>query len=264
MDLTAFKKLGLNDKEISLYVTLLEHGDNSVRNLAALTEINRGTAYDILKKLQEMGLVSFFHKNTKQHFVAEDPEKILKLLADRQAGLKEAEEKVREMIPELKSLQEKGGDKPVTKFYEGKAGVRFILDDILSSTKEMKTSEYYVYSAAGVREDVYSAYPDFNKKRIKYNLKANTISLSEGGGTYGIDERKWLPSTTLGTGPSKSLPVAQTDSGQSELMTYILIYAGKCAFISRDSRNNPVGVIIENKMIYGTQEAIFLQLWKLI
>jgi hypothetical protein len=47
-------------------------------------------------------------------------------------------------------------------------------------------------------------------------------------------------------------------------MTYILIYADKCAFISRDSRNNPVGVIIENKMIYETQKILFLQMWKLI
>jgi HTH-type transcriptional regulator, sugar sensing transcriptional regulator len=248
MELTIFKKLGLNDKETAVYLALLEHGAGSVRNLAVLANLNRGTAYDILKNLQELGLVSFFHKDTKQHFVAEDPEKILKLLADRQSELTQAEEKIKELIPELKSLQEKGGDKPVTKFYEGKVGVKFILEDILSSTKEIKPAEYYVYSAAGVREDVYSAYPDFNKKRIKFKIKANTISLSAGGGTYGLDDRKWL----------------KTEKSNEGNMTYILLYAGKCAFISRDSRNNPVGVIIENKMIYETQKAIFLQLWKLI
>lgn len=248
MDLTIFKKLGLNDKEVAVYLSLLEHGSSSVRQLAALTDLNRGTAYDILKKLQESGLVSFFHKNTKQHFVAEDPEKILKLLSDRAAELKKAEEKINELIPELKSLQEKGGDKPVTKFYEGRDGIKFILDDVLSSIKNQADKNYYVYSAAGVREDVYGAYPDFNKKRIKSGIKANTISLSEGGSTYGVDERKWLA----------------TGKSSEGNMTYILIYAGKCAFISRDSRNNPVGVIIENKMIYETQKTLFTQMWKLI
>lgn len=248
MDTAIFKKLGLGDKEVAVYLALLEHGATSVRNLAVLTKLNRGTTYDILKKLQELGLASFFHKNTKQHFIAEDPEKILKLLADREDDLKKAEEKIKELIPQLKSLQEKGGDKPVTKFYEGKAGIKFILDDILSSLKEAGLNEYYIYSAVGVREDVYGAYPDFNKKRIKNNVKANTISLSSGGGTYGLDERKWL----------------KTEKTNEGNMTYILIYADKCAFISRDSRNNPVGVIIENKMIYETQKAIFLQLWKLI
>jgi sugar-specific transcriptional regulator TrmB len=248
MDMAIFKKLGLEEKEAVIYLALLKHGASSVRHLALLTKLNRGTVYDILKKLQEAGLVSYFHKDTKQNFVAEEPEKILKLVASRQAELDQAASKVKQLIPELKSLQEKGGDKPVTKFYEGRAGVRFILDDILSSLREMKLSEYYVYSAAGVREDVYEAYPDFNKKRIKNKIKANTISLSSGGGTYGLDERKWLKTEQTGTGN----------------MTYILIYSDKCAFISRDSRNNPVGVIIENKMIYETEKTLFMQLWKVI
>jgi len=248
MDLAIFKKIGLSDKEVSVYLSLLENGASSVRNLAAISNLNRGTAYDILKKLQEAGLVSFFHKDTKQQFVAEDPDKILKLMAVREDEFKKAEEKIIKLIPELKSLQEKGGDKPTTKFYEGRAGVKFILDDILLSIKGQADKNYYVYSAAGVREDVYGAYPDFNKKRIKNGIKANTISLSEGGGTYGMDERKWLKTEKAGAGN----------------MTYILIYADKCAFISRDSRGNPVGVIIENKMIYETQKILFLQLWKLL
>jgi sugar-specific transcriptional regulator TrmB len=248
MDISIFKKLGLNDKEIAVYLSLLEHGANSVRDLAMLSNLNRGTTYDILKKLQEVRLVSFFHKNTKQNFVAEDPDKILKLLSDREEELKRAEEKIKELIPELRSLQEKGGGQPTTKLYEGKQGVKFILDDILSSMKVRVDKNYYVYSAAGVREDVYGAYPDFNKKRIKAGIKANTISMSEGGGTYGVDERKWL----------------ETKKSSQGNMTYIIIYADKCAFISRDNQNNPVGVIIENKMIYETEKILFLQMWKLI
>jgi len=248
MDIAIFKKLGLSDKEVAIYLSLLENGASSVRNLATLTNLNRGTTYDILKKLQDVGLVSFFHKNTKQNFVAEDPERILKLLTEREQDLKKAEEKIKDLIPELRSLQEKGGGKPTTKFYEGKSGVKFILDDVLLSIKNQADKNYYVYSAAGVREDVYGAYPDFNKKRIKNNIKANTISLSAGGGTYGVDERKWL----------------KVEKAGESNMTYILIYADKCAFISRDSRNNPVGVIIENKMIYETQKILFLQMWKLI
>lgn len=244
-----FKKLGLSDKEITVYLALLEHGAGSVRILAKLANLNRGTVYDILKKLRQAGLVSFFHKDTKQNFTAEDPERILKLAAARGEELKEVKEKIKDLIPELKSLQEKGGGQPTAKFYEGRSGVKFILDDILSSTKNQADKNYYVYSAAGVREDIYSAYPDFNKKRIKNNIKANTISLSAGGGTYGLDERKWLPSAS---------------SGQVNMMTYILIYADKCAFISRDNHGNPVGVIIENKMIYETEKILFLEMWKLI
>ncbi|MCX6744340.1 MAG: hypothetical protein NTX82_02340 [Candidatus Parcubacteria bacterium] len=46
--------------------------------------------------------------------------------------------------------------------------------------------------------------------------------------------------------------------------TYIILYADKCAFISRDAKNNPVGVIIENQMIYVTQKIIFIKLWEML
>jgi len=247
MDLNVFKKLNLSEKEITVYLSLLKSGSASIRNLAEASNLNRGTVYDVLKKLQEIGLVSFYHQDTKQKFVAEDPEKITELIHLREQELRQLEIKVQEIIPELKSLQEKGGERPVTKFYEGKSGIHFILEDILEQMKKSHEKDYYIYSAVGVREDVYSAYPDFNKKRIKNKISAKTISLSPGGGTYGMDDRKWL-----------------NVKSESEGMTYILIYDGHCAFISRDVNSNPVGVIIENKMIYETQKTIFLQLWKLI
>ncbi len=254
MNINILKKLGLSEKEINVYLALLEYGAGSVRKIAEISGINRGTTYDILKDLQKIGLVSFYHKDTKQKFVAENPEKILKVLNDKQEELQETKKQVAEIIPELKALQEKEGNKPVTKFYEGKEGIKFILDDILEAMAStslpqqdpaLSDSQYYVYSAASVRDDVYNAYPDFTKKRIKNNIKVKTISLSKGGDTYGLDERKWLKT-------------------EQDSPTYIIIYANKCAFISRDNSNNPVGVIIENKMIYETEKLIFMNLWEKI
>lgn len=245
MDINVLKKLNLSEKEVKIYLALLEHGATSVRKLAELTKLNRGTVYDALKGLQNIGLVSFYHADTKQRFVAESPEQLVKVISHRENDLKEIKNALKELVPELKSLQDKKGDKPVTKFYESKAGIRFILGDVLESMRKKDDKEYFVYSAASVRDDVYQAYPDFNKKRIKNKIEVKTISLSKGGKTYGLDERKWLETV-------------------QESPTYILIYAGKCAFISRDSANNPVGIIIENKMIYETERMIFMKLWEAI
>jgi HTH-type transcriptional regulator, sugar sensing transcriptional regulator len=249
MDISILKKLGLSEKEIKTYLKLLENGPSSVRMIAQAAELNRGTAYDILKDLMKMGLVSYFHKDTKQHFTAEDPSRLIKFLASREDELKIVKNKIEEIIPELKLLQNTQSNKPVTKYYEGSRGIKFILSDILSTMKEEKNKEYFIYSAPGIKEDVYAAYPEFIKKRIKYKIKVKTISLSEGGGTYGLDERKWLINQK-----NKLIPA----------MTYIIIYSNKCAFISRDKSNKPVGVIIENNMIYETQKIIFLQLWSLL
>lgn len=245
MDLAIFKKLGLSDKEILVYLKLLEYGAISVRGLANLTKLNRGTVYDILKSLQEKGLVSYYHEDTKQKFVAEDPEKILQLANSHEQELKRAQEKIIELLPELKSLQDKGGRRPTTKFYEGKKGIKYILDEVLISISQERVKEYYIYSATKASDDINKAYPDFTKNRIKKGIGVKAISLAEGGKTYGLDERRWL-----GT--------------NDESATFVLIYAGKCAFISRDARGLPVGVVIENEMIYETQKIIFLRLWDLI
>lgn len=243
MDISILKKLNLNDKEIKVYLKLLEYGAISVRSLAEITEINRGTTYDILKRLQELGLVSYYHLETKQHFVAEDPEKLLKVLRDQEAELHSAKDKIQELIPELKSLQDKEDNKPSTKLYEGKNGIKQILDDVLDSMAKYGTKEYYVYSATKASEDINNAYPDFTKERIKKGVAVKAISLAQGGRTYGLDERRWL-------------------NTNEESATYILIYANKCAFISRDKRGTPVGVIIENQNIYETQRVIFNSLWQ--
>lgn len=247
MDITILKKLGLSDKEIKVYFSLLEHGAISVRGLSELTDLNRGTVYDILKRLQEMGLVSYYHQETKQKFVAEDPEKLLKLAEDKEDELRKLKDGINEMVPELKSRQDKGGQRPATKFYENKAGVRTILQDVLSvmAGRPEDEREYYIYSATNVSADIKAAYPDFTKDRIKRKIRVKSVSLAQGGGLHGLDERRWLGSN-------------------EESATFILIYYNKCAFISRDSQEKPVGVIIENKMIYETQKTIFLRLWELI
>lgn len=242
MDLTILKKVGLSNKEISIYLNLLEHGACSVRGLAELSDLNRGTVYDVLKKLREEGIVSFYEQGRKQKFAAEDPEKLLKLLKDKENELKSLKADMAGFIPELKSLREKGGSAPATKFYERRSGIRLILEDVLESVSREENKEYSVYSAKRASDDIIRAYPDFTEDRIKKGISVKAISLARGGKTSGKDERRWL-----GT--------------DEESATFIIVYAGKCAFISRDSSGNPVGVIIENRMIYETQKVIFEKLW---
>ncbi len=243
--ISVLQKIGLSDKEIKVYLNLLEYGSSSVRIIAELTNLNRGTVYDILKKLREMNLVSYYHKETKQKFIAEDPGQVLQILKEKESEFRNIKQKAEEIIPELKSLQEKKGQIPTTKLYEGKKGIKFILNDVLSSVFLEESKEYYVYSAKRSSEDINKAFPSFTKERIKKGIRVKAISLAKGGKTSGLDERRWLGSN-------------------DETATFIIIYSGKSSFISRDAKGEPIGVIIENEMIYNTQKTIFLRLWNLL
>lgn len=244
MDMSLLKKLDLSDKEINVYLTLLEYPALSVRGLAELSGLNRGTAYDILKKLQDQGLVSFYHAEKKQKFVAEDPENLIELLRQKELEIKNLEKNLKGLVPELKSLQDKGGDKPATKFYEGFQGIRKILEDVLETMVNSNEKQYFVYSAKNASEDINQALPDYTKKRIKAGIEVQVLSLAQGGKLSGLDERKWL-----GT--------------NDESATFIILYNGKCAYIARDSLGKPMGVVIENNLIYKTQTLIFRQIWQM-
>jgi len=249
------KNFGLSEKEVAVYLALIELGSSSVRTISQKAKINRGTTYDILKSLINLGIISYYNKESKQYFIAERPETLLAVIDKKQEELKEVKENIEESLPLFKTIFEKQGGKPVVKLYEGLIGIRHILEDVLKSMDKVKDKTYYVYSSSTVRKNVHQAMKDFSNKRIRRKIKVKTIALGEGGSTVGLDERKWMQ---LSSSNSKS------SKGQEDLRsTYEIIYGGnKVAHISLDNAENPVGVVIENQEIYHTQKLIFEYNWK--
>lgn len=108
-----FKNLGLTDKEITVYLALIELGEASVAKIAGKATIKRPTCYVVLSELEKKGYVSRVPKQKAILFVAQHPRKLLT----------EAELQVKELqiiVPQLESLFQKGGDKPRVAIYEGK------------------------------------------------------------------------------------------------------------------------------------------------
>ncbi|MFA6304145.1 MAG: helix-turn-helix domain-containing protein [Patescibacteria group bacterium] len=239
------KQLGLSDKEILVYLALLSSGPASVRSLAKVSGINRGTTYDILKSLKDSGLVSYYHKATKQFFVAEDPSALNKALEQRMDKLQEVKKNLSQVIPELKSLFDSSGDKPVVKYYEGLGGVKTVLADVLETTASAPEKLYYVFSSAAIRDYVYRAWPAFTKERIKKNIQVKVIALGHKGTLAALSEKKSLNT-------DKSSP------------TYILIYPGKVAMVSVNNTKQPLGLIIEDEALYQTQLQLFNFIWNIL
>src|SRR3989338_9675410 len=100
------KNLGFKDKDIAVYLTLLQLGPSPVRVIANKANVNRGTTYDILRVLIEQGLVTYFDKQSHQYFVAEPPSKLLLALKEKQSKLEEVKLTLEQSLPELNSLFE--------------------------------------------------------------------------------------------------------------------------------------------------------------
>jgi sugar-specific transcriptional regulator TrmB len=236
------QKLGLSEKEIKVYLASVQLGPSSVRAIAQSASVNRGTAYDMLKALQEQGLVTYYHKDTHQYFIAEDPAKLEDLLLQRQQELLRVHQELSKAIPQLRSLHDKAGAKPVVKYYDGMHGIRVILQDVIESCRTAELKSYYAYSSSKIRTHVYEAYRDFSEDRIAAGIYAKIVSIGPGGRTVGLDERKWL-------------------SREKASPTYTLIFPGKIAMLSVDAQNQPHGVLIEDEHMYQAQKMIFEFIW---
>lgn len=239
------KQLGLSDKEVKIYLTLLEGGPSSVRSLADKSVINRGTTYDILKNLKEIGLVSYYHKATKQYFIAEDPNQLAHLLEQKLQGLASIKDQVSQIIPYLKSLYDNAGEKPVVKYYEGHLGAKIILADVLETAESLPQKDYLVFSSSTIKNYLYKAFPDFTQQRINKKIKVKVIALGHEGT---LAEYAEIRSLTKKEGSP----------------TYILIYGNKVAMISISSQNELLGIIVEDLALASTQKQLFEYIWNSI
>jgi sugar-specific transcriptional regulator TrmB len=237
--------LGLKPKDMTVYTSLLKLGTAPLRRIAEVSNLNRGTTYDALRRLIDVGLVSHMDAKTHRYFTAEDPQKLSGLALRREVALQEAQLKLKDVVPQFQELLGSSAHRPSVRYYEGEGGVRDILADVLKTTDRSKDRLFRIYSSEGIRDLIAHAWPGFIKLRVRRKVRVKTISIGEGGRTHGLDERKWL--TQSNKAPS-----------------YIFIYPGKTGFISVDERRQLFGVIIEDEAIAATQEMIFDALWRMM
>ena len=253
MSIELLRKIGFSDKTTQVYLALLRLGPNSVRKLAEFCDLNRGTTYDSLRWLQEHGLVSFYKKDTKQCFMAEDPVKLQHLVRSKKEELEQVDSKLDKAVLELQAVYNRGGERPVARYYE-QDELNRILEDVLTTCEEDEEKMYRIYSAEGVKKYLYGNFPTFSDVRIAKGIAVKAISLGGEGELRGLDERKWLV-----IGLDKQNRQSKQDKHIGE--TYIIIYPGKTAYISLNAKSEPIGVVIENYGVFETQKIIFDNLW---
>ena len=243
MNLDILEQLGLDQKEIKLYLALLKLGTASIRDIAAQADINRGTTYETLKVLANKGIVSYFPKGKRRVFCAEPPEKLLDLAEERKQSLEQGIEEMKQsLIPQLNHLKSDFNSGNV-RFYEGDSGIEFVLKDILNTVARQDEKFYSVFSSKPIRQHLYRPFPNYTQQRIRKNINVRVIAIGDGGEDAELSERKWINA-----------------KGKIDA-SYIAIYPPKVAMISLASTDYPVAVVIDSREIASTQQIIFDTLW---
>ena len=220
------KSLGLSDKEIKIYLASLQLGSSLVQSISNFAGLNRTSTYDLLKSLEQKGFVSYTIQSGKRLYQATRPNKIIDML-------KEREELVKKILPELNSLSESVGKRPNVEVYTGKDGLKTIFENILSESKS--------FSCIASKKQLFKLFqfyfPNFVKRRKKKGIKVRILSEIQPfdkSANYKIIKKKIKTATWL--------------------------YNGKIAMISLEE-NEPIGILINEKNFYETHQMMFDLLW---
>ena len=131
------KSLGFLESEIKTYLAALKLGPSNVVDLTKEAGLSRQAIYTAIDALTERGIMSSAVIGKKRFYAAERPDKLLAYAKRREADIKENIGDLEKAVPELE-LQA-GGEKPIVRVFEGKEGLKAIIDDIrLTDTKEME------------------------------------------------------------------------------------------------------------------------------
>ena len=175
------KEIGLSEKEAEVYISLLQGDNFSVIEIAKITKIKRSTIYPLIKSLSKKGLVSETTTNKKTNYQAESPERLETYVEEQKLILEENSKKLKDIIPQFKSIQRQTGERPVVKYFEGKEGIMSVNEDIFKDPTQ-NDDTYIIYSKDLV-DEVFKN--DETKKikgtRIKNKIKAHSLYTMKNG-----------------------------------------------------------------------------------
>lgn len=185
-------KLGLSQKEASIYLALIALGISSpVSTIAKKANINRTTTYDILEMLLEKGLVIGQKKKSSQYYEALPPEKIVAYLKEQSEKFAHLAQDAQKILPEL-NAQYKVSGRPKVYFYEGDEGLIRVYEETLTSHEEILAyasdqanqdaipwyfPQYYQRRAAK-KIPIRALFPDTPKDRQRHALDAQELRKS--------------------------------------------------------------------------------------
>ncbi len=233
--LEALESMDLSKKEAEVYLALLKLGQSGASRVATTTGINRVTVYNLLDSLKHKGFISSVIKKNTTNFLAKEPKKILDLI-------KQKEQKISSILPELEAMSCLMGKKSSVVLYEGKR-VLELMDEVFSSQEGVLS-----FGNMNMPEEDYEfATRDLRKRRLQRGVKIRGISNKP-------------PSEVTKTKEWKKLTEMRISKEMEKLTTWVYVFGTKVAIITY--HNELMGILIDNEEYANTQRFVFEMMWK--
>ena len=244
------KQLDLSDAEAKLYLTLLQSGPTSVRDLAQTVDIKRTTTYFYIDQLVEKGLILKLVRGSKKLVAASEPENLKILVEEKLKKAKEVEKNFPDIIKMLNTSlpKENNSNEAEIKFYKGKNGVKKIYEEVLQA-KEVRS---YVNI-----EEITEVFPE-NVDLFNHAFKRNpAMKMFEIVENSPESQARFQSQKTSDNYFYKFLPEDMNLKAQD-----ILLYENTVAIIH--FKDQISGVILRNADLYTNFKLLFDFIWRIL
>ncbi len=245
-------KIGLSENEAKVYLALLELGSATAEEIAKKADVKRPTTYVQLEGLRQMGLVTTFEKAAKKggagktFFRAEDPEYLKKIVERDKEEVKNQEQVLQKMMPELSRIFAFAGERPRVRFFEGMEGFKTAQDEFL---KTIKSKEVFAITNMDNLLKFSPAHSeDYVPRRVQRGIHSKIIYTSEQGAILKDSDQKMLRESKF------------IDIKKFPFSCDVVIYDNNVQITAL--RAQPMAVIIQDKDMADSIKALFDLLWQ--
>ncbi len=122
--------LGLNEREIAVYLAGIQLGPTTIAKLSIHSNLGRTTIYPVIETLTKKGLMDEIFTGWKKSYAAQSPSKLRLILEQKKNELDE-------LLPELDELTLNQGDQSTIKIQSGRSQIKNTYYELLE-TREPK------------------------------------------------------------------------------------------------------------------------------
>lgn len=240
--------LGLNQNEISIYLTLLSVGSAPASTIGKRAGIERSYSVYLCKGLVEKGFIQSIHRNNSFIFTPLNPQELFHILEKEKKQIKHKEDQLHRIMGDLQNMLQPEISLPKIRFFEGVDGMIAIYKDMLKEQADIYDCN--IIDRSTIHPEVIRYWSEeYMPAREKMSNRSFTLyNRQEGHDEYVAWDKK-VRRITLFI-PENIFP----------FKSQILIYAKKVAFLSMGA-TDLTGVILENELIRKTQFSLFHLAW---
>lgn len=239
------RELEINQKDIDVYIDLIEHGHSAASTIAVRTHIDRTTTYSVLKRLMNKGFIVKSTQNGITRYAALDPdvleEKIVRDIEEKKRSLKN----IQSFLPKIVTIKNQQNPRPSIQIFEGANGVISLYEFMLKNNKKQDAFLTIEKLPAPLKKYLTK---DYIKKKVALGVKSRVLVQES------ARSRAYKKLDHKGNRNTKIIP-----KDQFPFETEIILGDHHIAII--DFQKELVGALINSKPTCNTLRALFELIW---